>query len=253
MGGWEPRCRDALNLSPPPPPTGVLSRMTPALIIFDCDGVLVDSEPLAMRVLLNALAAQDIHIAPAAAFRDFLGRSLASISASLLDSHGAPLGPEALAAMRGDLYALYRDELRPNPGVAAMLRQLEIPFCVASSSTPERISLSLDLTGLLPWFEPRIFSASMVENGKPAPDLFLLAARAMGVSPENCVVIEDSPAGITAARRAGMAVFAYTGGSHITPGGLAPEIAALQPDAVFDDMQALPDLLSSLSSEKKAR
>ena len=227
--------------------------MTIDLIIFDCDGVLVDSEPLAMRVLVAAIAAQGITVTTEAAYRDFLGRSLASISTSLLDSHGAPLGPAALASMRGDLYALYHQELRPSPGLPEMLGQLKIPFCVASSSELERIRLSLELTGLLPWFEPNIFSASMVENGKPAPDLFLHAARQMGVAPANCLVIEDSPAGIMAARNAGMAVFGYTGGSHVAPAGLHAAIAALSPDAIFDDMHALPDRLSSLRTEKKAR
>ncbi|MDB5587254.1 MAG: putative hydrolase family protein [Devosia sp.] len=227
--------------------------MTIDLIIFDCDGVLVDSEPLAMRVLVAAIAAQGITISTETAYRDFLGRSLASISTSLLDSHGAPLGPAALASMRGDLYALYRRELRPNPGLPAILGKLKIPFCVASSSELERIRLSLELTGLLPWFESNIFSASMVENGKPAPDLFLHAARQMGVAPANCLVIEDSPAGIMAARNAGMAVFGYTGGSHVAPAGLRAAIAALRPDAIFDDMHALPDRLSSLRTEKKAR
>jgi HAD superfamily hydrolase (TIGR01509 family) len=227
--------------------------MTPQLIIFDCDGVLVDSEPLAMRVLVAAIAAQGITVTTETAYRDFLGRSLASISTSLLDSHGAPLGPAALASMRGDLYALYRRELRPSLGLPEMLRQLQIPFCVASSSELERIRLSLELTGLLPWFEPHIFSASMVENGKPAPDLFLHAATQMGVAPANCLVIEDSPAGIMAARNAGMMVFGYTGGSHVAPAGLRAAIAALHPDAIFDDMHALPDRLSSLRTEKKAR
>lgn len=226
--------------------------MTIDLIIFDCDGVLVDSEPLAMRVLIAAIAAQGIAITPAAAYRDFLGRSLASISTSLLDSHGAPLGPAALDSMRGDLYALYRQELRPSPGLPGILDRLDIPFCVASSSELERIRLSLELAGLLEWFEPNIFSASMVENGKPAPDLFLHAAREMGVAPANCLVIEDSPAGIMAARHAGMAVFGYTGGSHVAPAGLAAAIAALHPDAIFDDMHALPDRLSSWRTEKKA-
>jgi len=226
--------------------------MTVDLIIFDCDGVLVDSEPLAMRVLVAAISAQGITVSPDVAYRDFLGRSLASISTSLLDSHGAPLGPATLASMRHDLYALYRQELRPSPGLPEILGQLKIPFCVASSSELERIRLSLELTGLLPWFEPHIFSASMVENGKPAPDLFLHAAHQMGVHPSRCLVIEDSPAGIAAARNAGMAVFAYTGGSHIVPSGLTAAIAALGPDAIFDDMHALPDRLSSWRTEKKA-
>lgn len=222
------------------------------LIIFDCDGVLVDSEPLAMQVLIAAIAAQGIVITPQAAYRDYLGRSLASISASLLDRHGAPLGPAAVEAMRSELFALYRQQLQASPGLPDMLERLEIPFCVASSSNPERIRISLELTGLLPWFEHHMFSASMVENGKPAPDLFLHAARSMQVSPARCLVVEDSPAGITAARNAGMRVFGFTGGGHITPGGLRQTIQALEPDRVFDDMHALPDLVRSLRTEKKA-
>ncbi|UJW87107.1 HAD family hydrolase [Devosia sp. SL43] len=222
------------------------------LIIFDCDGVLVDSEPLAMRVLVAAIAAQGIEVTTETAYRDYLGRSLASISASLVDSHGAPLGAAALQSMRDDLYALYRQELRANPGLPAILSQLDTPFCVASSSSPERILLSLELTGLLPWFKHTIYSASMVEHGKPAPDLFLHAAQAMGANPRRCLVIEDSPAGITAAQRAGMRVFGYVGGSHIARGGLLAEIETLGPDDIFDDMHALPDRVRSLRTDKKA-
>ncbi|MEO9298147.1 HAD family hydrolase [Devosia alba] len=220
--------------------------MTIDLVIFDCDGVLVDSEPLAMRILVKAIANQGITISPADAYRDFLGRSLASISASLHDNHGAPLGSAALQAMRTDLYALYRQELRASLGLPAILDQLKMPLCVASSSTPERIHLSLELTGLLARFAPHIYSASMVANGKPAPDLFLHAASAMQVAPQNCLVIEDSPAGIIAAKRAGMRVFGYVGGSHALPSGLRPVLEALAPDRVFDDMHTLPDLVRSL-------
>lgn len=213
------------------------------LVIFDCDGVLVDSEPLAMRVLLELIAEQGIAIPNDVAFRSYLGRSLASISESLTESHGAHLDDAALSAMRDRLYALYRRELRPTGWIAEVLAGLDLPFCVASSSQVERIRLSLELTGQLPRFEGRIYSASMVENGKPAPDLFLHSAREMGVAPENCLVIEDSPAGISAARAAGMRVFAYVGGGHIAPSGLRPEIEALGPDAVIEDMRALPGLL----------
>ena len=213
------------------------------LVIFDCDGVLVDSEPLAMRVLLELIAEQGIAVAPDVAFRSYLGRSLASISQSLNQSHGAHLSPASVSGMRDRLYALYRKELKPTEWIAEVLAGLELPFCVASSSQPERIRLSLELTGLLPRFEGRIYSASMVANGKPAPDLFLHAALEMGVAPENCLVIEDSPAGIQAARAAGMRVFAYLGGSHIAPSGLRGEIEALAPDAVIEDMRSLPGLL----------
>jgi beta-phosphoglucomutase-like phosphatase (HAD superfamily) len=115
---------------------------------------------------------------------------------------------------------------------------------VASSSSPERIRLSLSLTGLLEMLNPHIYSASMVTRGKPAPDLFLHAAKGMGVRPEDCVVVEDSPVGIDAARRAGMRVFAFTGGSHAGHAALAREFETLQPDRIFSDMRRLPDLVA---------
>jgi FGGY-family pentulose kinase/HAD superfamily hydrolase (TIGR01509 family) len=213
------------------------------LVIFDCDGVLVDSEPLAMRVLLGAIQSQGIAVTPKDAYRDYLGRSLASISRMLNDSHGAPLGEAALEAMRHELHALYRRELKPSPWIVHALERLNVPYCVASSSGIERIRLSLEVTGLLPRFGDRIFSASMVERGKPAPDLFLHAAKQMGIAPEHCLVVEDSPAGMRAARAAGMRVFAYLGGGHIEASGLEAEIATLLPDARFRDMRALPGLM----------
>ena len=138
------------------------------LVIFDCDGVLVDSEPLAMRVLLGLLSEQGIEIDRGDAFRSFLGRSLASISESLNQTHGARLSEASLGGMRDRLFALYRKELKPTGWIAEVLAGLELPFCVASSSQIERIRLSLELTGLLPRFEGKVYSASMVQNGKPA-------------------------------------------------------------------------------------
>ncbi|GHA17856.1 haloacid dehalogenase [Devosia pacifica] len=215
------------------------------LVIFDCDGVLVDSEPLAMRVLIEAIGRQGITLDAEHAYREFLGRSLATISKTLEDSHGAPLGDAALQSMRTDLYALFRQELKANSGLPEILPRLGRPFCVASSSQPERIRLSLETTGLLPHFEGNIYSSSMVENGKPAPDLFLHAAKQMGHAPERCLVIEDSPAGVKAARAAGMQVFGFIGGTHAEPAGLPQALAALSPDRIFSDMQNLPDLIGS--------
>jgi len=120
-----------------------------------------------------------------------------------------------------------------------------MPYCVASSSQPERIRLALAVTGLLETLEPHIYSSTMVENGKPAPDLFLHTARCMGAEPSDCVVVEDSPAGIEAAKRAGMRVFAFTGGAHAKPCGLREAVLALKPDLIFDDMRQLPALLGA--------
>lgn len=216
------------------------------LVIFDCDGVLVDSEPLAMRVLLDTIAQAGVRIPPEEAFRHFLGRSFASVVDTLRDQHRVSLDAASLEAMRHALYETYRRELKPMAGLIDVLETLAIPVCVASSSQMERIAVSLEVAGLIDRLHPAIYSASMVANGKPAPDLFLYAAREMGVDPAHCLVIEDSPAGIVAAKKAGMRVFAFTGGGHIAPSGLADLIADLKPDASFADMRELPGLIAAL-------
>ena len=131
-------------------------------------------------------------------------------------------------------------------GIAKAVAGLGKRVCVASSSQPERIRLSLSVTGLLDLFEPDIFSATMVERGKPAPDLFLLAAERMGVAPSACVVVEDSPAGIEAARRAGMRVIAFCGGGHAGPARLREQAMALSPSALIENMQDLGSVLETL-------
>lgn len=221
----------------------------PALVIFDCDGVLVDSEPIAIDVLVETVAALGVDIPTEIAYRDFLGRTLKTVSASLASDHGVVMDETALEDMRHRLYARYQSALRSMPGISAVLDRLDIPACVASSSVYERIEISLRLTGLYERFAPNIYSATMVARGKPAPDLFLFAAEKMGVAPADCVVIEDSPAGVAAAKAAGMAVIAFTGGSHIGPAGLKAQLTALAPDSIIDDLHNLPGALRSLPSK----
>jgi HAD superfamily hydrolase (TIGR01509 family) len=225
----------------------------PGLIIFDCDGVLVDSEPLALRVLIEGIAERGVTIGEALAYERFLGRSLSSVIETVQRDFGVVLEADALDRMRDRLYALFREELRAVTGIAQTLSVLGVPACVASSSQMERIRLSLELTGLAPFFGDRIFSAAMVANGKPAPDLFLLAASQMHTDPARCIVIEDSPAGIEAAKRAGMRVFGFTGGSHARTAAHRHRIEALQPDDLFDDMARLPELIGASSGEREQR
>ena len=134
----------------------------PRLIIFDCDGVLVDSEPISLSVLLDIISEAGLDLDPDAAHDRFLGRSLASVVQMLRDEHGVNLGMTALEDMRHRLYEKFRTELEPISGIAEAVQRLPMRYCVASSSQIERIELSLDVTGLLPLFKGRIFSASMV-------------------------------------------------------------------------------------------
>jgi HAD superfamily hydrolase (TIGR01509 family) len=218
------------------------------LIIFDCDGVLVDSEPLSMRVLLETVAEAGAIIHAKQGYELFLGKSLASVIQILRRDYGVAVSDDALSAMRQKLYALFRAELRPIEAIADALQAIELPSCVASSSQVERIRLSLQVTGLLSFFEDHIFSASMVEHGKPAPDLFLHAAQQMRIEPSRCIVIEDSPAGIEAAKRAGMRVFAFLGGSHARSPEHRRNIEAIGPTLVFDNMLDLPGLIDSVNT-----
>ena len=213
------------------------------LVIFDCDGVLVDSEILAIRVLVEAMNSAGADITEAEAYRLFLGRSLATVTECLENQYGLHAGPGFLDDMRRRLYARFREELKPVSGIEETLDGLATLRCVASSSQPERIRLALTLTGLIGRLDPHIFSASMVEHGKPAPDLFLHAAARMGVSPDHCIVVEDSPAGVQAAQAAGMKVLLFTGATHALQQTYQDEISKISPNASFDVMTDLLHLI----------
>lgn len=221
--------------------------MVPELIIFDCDGVLVDSEPISLAVLLDVLRGAGCELTEELAWEKFLGRSIGSVSQILRDDHALELTNDHLQKLREKLYARFRSELRPINGVAAAIGGLGVPVCVASSSQLERIKLSLGITGLTDLFGENVFSASMVTRGKPAPDLFLHAAAQMGARADRCVVIEDSAAGIRAAQAAGMRVIAFTGGGHAGPAGLEAKAVANSPSAILRDMQDLGPTIKSLA------
>jgi HAD superfamily hydrolase (TIGR01509 family) len=212
-----------------------------ALIIFDMDGTLVDSEPLANRIFHRQLVA--LGLAPAIdearLARDLTGLSLPSCFEFVERHYGLVLPADFEAGLQAETFRRLERELKPIPGVPEMLPRIAQPKCVASSSELEKIALSLRLCGIDGHFGPRLFSARQVARGKPHPDLFLHAAQTMGHAPPACAVIEDSLPGATAGRRAGMTVFAYR-----------PEADAAD-DAAFTalgcrllrDMAALPALL----------
>jgi HAD superfamily hydrolase (TIGR01509 family) len=187
------------------------------LVIFDCDGVLVDSEIIAAQVLSRMLTAHGQPSDSGEVLTRYLGRSFTAVKDDYLARTGSPLPEGFEAAEKEALAAAFQAELRPIAGirdVLVMLQERGHPFALASSSSIPRIRHSLAITGLAPFFEGRIFSASMVERGKPEPDLFLHVAEVMGVAPGRALVIEDSPAGVTAGKAAGMTVWGFTGGQH---------------------------------------
>jgi HAD superfamily hydrolase (TIGR01509 family) len=208
------------------------------LVIFDCDGVLVDSEPIAVRVDVAMLAELGITMSEAEVIERFVGRSPEVIQADAEARLGRPVPDGWWEHGEARIREAYATELGPVPGIVEALAAIEDPVCVASSSGHENLRFKLELTGLYERFAGHIFSASEVANGKPAPDLFLYAASRMGADPSGCVVIEDSRYGVQAARAAGMDVLGYAGG--VTPA------AALEGPrtVVFDDMRVLPELLA---------
>jgi HAD superfamily hydrolase (TIGR01509 family) len=188
------------------------------LIIFDCDGVLVDSEIVSFEAEAELFGEIGIAFTAQDLLGRFLGMSSASMFAIIEREHGIKLPADfAEQAARRTLEA-FDQRLKPIPGIAELLSGLPDRKCVASSSEPPRIRHSLALAGILYHFEPHIFSATQVKHGKPAPDLFLFAAESMGAAPARCLAIEDSVAGVTAARAAGMTVLGFTGGSHCLDG-----------------------------------
>lgn len=215
---------------------------SPRLVIFDCDGVLVDSESIACRVLSRELNALGLPLTPNDCLDRFTGITMAAVMARIENMLGRPLPEDFEETLQRKDFEAFETELRPVPGVIDMLPRLTVPRCIASSGAIAKMQLTLTATGLLPHFAPHLFSAQMVERGKPAPDLFLYAAARMGAEPASCVVVEDSAAGIEAALAAGMDVLGFAGGSH---GGAeyAAMLRATGAATVFDDMSDLPALL----------
>lgn len=187
------------------------------LVIFDCDGVLIDSELLSCDALISALCKFGVSVDRDFVFRDCIGHSFPEVAAKISARNGRLLPEHFGETYRQALLSSFEKHLKPMAGTKEMLAMLGIPYCVATSSSAERAERSLALAGLAKMGAP-VFSASMVERGKPAPDLFLLAAQSMGVSPRHCLVVEDSVPGILAARAAQMAVWRFTGGSHFEMG-----------------------------------
>ncbi len=208
--------------------------MTFDLIIFDCDGVLVDSEMLSSRVLMGQLAELGIGLTLAQFQSEFLGRSFASASSQLKLRTGRDLPPDFAPDYFVRLNALFATELKPMAGVEQVLKSLAVQHCVASGSIPPRLDFSLKVCDLDTHFGPRVYSAAVVKNAKPAPDLFLHAAAAHGVAPSRCLVLEDSEMGVRAAIAANMTVWHFAGGSHVKAGQILPP--DLQVGRVVQDM-----------------
>jgi HAD superfamily hydrolase (TIGR01509 family) len=207
------------------------------LVIFDCDGVLIDSEPLSAAVLLEMAAELGLPITPEVFANDFLGRSFATASKRVKDKLGLHLPDQFNLDYRARLLARMKGNLREMPGVRAVLDNMKRPYCLATSSSPPRLQVSMGETGLGRYFAGRMFTASLVPNGKPAPDLLFHAAREMHVAPEHCLVIEDSEMGLRAGLAAGAEVWHFTGGGHFRDGFTLPQ--DVKPQRTLDSMAAL--------------
>jgi HAD superfamily hydrolase (TIGR01509 family) len=212
------------------------------LVIFDCDGVLVDSEVISCRAHAETLTRHGYPITSEQVFDRFLGQSMRKATLEVEAELGRRLPDDFHTQVYAEIFRLFAASLQATPHVDAALAAIRMPVCVASSGPPEKISTSLNHVRLYDRFAPHIFSAVQVKNGKPAPDLFLFAAGQMQASPARCLVIEDSVAGVTAGRAAGMTVLGFHGGSHCRP-NTADTLRAAGAAVTFDDMRQLPDLI----------
>jgi HAD superfamily hydrolase (TIGR01509 family) len=215
------------------------------LLIFDCDGVLVDSEVIANAVLAELITSLGHPTTVDDSIQTYTGRSLKDVLAIAETLLGRPIPQDTADDYRRRLFDRFRRELAPVEGVQAAIAALPHRRCVASSSAPERLSLALEVAGLAPLFGNSVYSAVQVPRGKPAPDLFLHAARAMGEPPADCIVIEDSPLGVEAAIAGGMRVIGFTGGSHADT-DLAKRLTVTGAHTIVAAMRDLPAAVESL-------
>jgi HAD superfamily hydrolase (TIGR01509 family) len=217
------------------------------LVIFDCDGVLVDSEVISCRAHAATLTRHGYPITADQVLDRFLGVSDREARLTIEAELGRSLPADFEAQMKQTALQRYADELRLVPYIAETIAAIDLPKCVASSGTPEKIRHGLTCAGLYDVLAPHIFSAVQVKRGKPAPDLFLFAAEQMRARPERCIVIEDSVPGITGALAAGMTVLGFHGGSHCRP-GYADTLRAAGAAVTFDDMRKLPGMIGQVGA-----
>jgi HAD superfamily hydrolase (TIGR01509 family) len=215
------------------------------VVIFDCNGVLVDSEPLAAAVLSEEFMRAGFSITPEIIARYFTGRRPSETFTEVEIAAGRRLPPGFAATVAGATLRRFRSELRATKHAAQALSWLRGPKCVASSSSIDRIRLSLESTDLIRFFDPYLFSANEVQNGKPAPDLLLHAAAKMAVRPGRCIVVEDSPVGVAAGVAAGMTVIGFAGGSRAST-QTADDLRAAGACTVIPDMRALKSAVVDL-------
>jgi HAD superfamily hydrolase (TIGR01509 family) len=222
-----------------------------SLVIFDCDGVLVESESIYIATELELLADYGVEYDRELYIRRCMGLSAvafrAVISSTMLEADPANAKNVSIYfdRLRDETERRFREELVEVSGAKRAIESMSAPVCVASSSSPTQIDWKLSHTGLIELFRPHLFSTERVANGKPAPDLFLLAAKEMGVQPEDCVVIEDSSNGVVAARRAGMKVVGLTAGSHCGVDHHETLLAS-GADMIVDNYKALPTAFETL-------
>jgi HAD superfamily hydrolase (TIGR01509 family) len=215
------------------------------VVIFDCNGVLVDGELLATAILSQEFMRAGFPLTPDVVARYFTGRRAADMFAEVEIAAGRKLPENFANTVARTILLRFRSELRATRHMTYALSWLRGPKCVASSSSLDRIRVSLESTDLIRFFEPNLFSASDVRNGKPAPDLFLHAAAKMRVEPRECVVVEDSPVGVAAGVAAGMTVIGFVGGSHAGT-KLANHLRGAGAHAVISDMRALKSTIIDL-------
>jgi len=215
------------------------------LVIFDCDGVLVDSDRISLRIQADWIAHLGLEMSYEDCVRDFLGLGMPATLEILGERLGRPVPSGWADGLDRAVRESFERELRPVPGVVEALDKIELPICVASSGSQEKMRFTLGLTGLWDRFAGRIHSADEVGRGKPAPDLFLHAASSMGTPPPRCVVVEDSPFGVIAARAAGMSALGYAAGGN-------GERLRGEGTRTFRSMCELPGLLASPEPERRS-
>ncbi|WP_299115321.1 HAD family phosphatase [uncultured Winogradskyella sp.] len=206
-------------------------------IIFDCDGVLVDSESIGNQILVDMANELGANINLDYGFEHFKGNALSVVANHVSKLINKPLPNNFIEEYRRRSYQAFKENISPVENIEHVLQNLRIPFCVASSGPEEKIRLNLSLTGLLSYFEDKIFSCYTIQKWKPEPDIFLLAAKTMNFLPKECLVIEDSITGVEAAKKGGFTVFAYTAHDY------NDELSKIA-DKTFVNMLNLPCLLT---------